>query len=73
MSSSIFATVIILTILFLILSSLGFGLFYLLFAARGGKQTLTALKIRVVLSMTLFLGLLMAVHCGWIYPNPPSL
>lgn len=73
MSSSIFATVIILTAIFIILSSLGFGLFYLLCDANGSKRTMYALSARIVLSMTLFFGLLIAIHCGWIAPNPPAL
>lgn len=73
MGSSTFATILILATIFIILSSLGFGLFYLLCDSNGSKRTLYALSIRVVLSMALFLGLLLAVHCGWIVPNPPSL
>jgi len=65
------ATVIILAILSLILSSLGFGMFYLLSDQNGSKRTAMALSVRVVLSMALFLGLLIAIHLGWIIPNPP--
>lgn len=73
MNSSIIATGIILTILFIILSSLGFGLFYLLYDREGSRRTVMALTVRVALSMTLFLGLLIAIHVGWITPNPPPL
>ena len=73
MGSSIFATVVIVTILFLILASLGFALFYLLAEENGSRSTLMALQVRVALSMTLFLGLLTAIHMGWIIPNPPPL
>lgn len=73
MNSSAIGTLIILVTIFLILSSLGFGLFYLLFNQHNGKQTLKALSIRIGLSMTLFLGLLVAIHFGWIIPEPPPL
>jgi Trk-type K+ transport system membrane component len=73
MGSSIFATIIILTTIFIILSSLGFGLFYLLCDGNGSKRTMYALSVRIVLSMGLFLGLLLAVYNGWIIPSPPPL
>ena len=67
------ATTIILTVLFVILSSLAFGLFYLLRNPSGTGRTATALSVRVGLSMMLFLCLLLAIHEGWIMPNPPPL
>lgn len=73
MGSSIFATVIILTTMFLILSSLGIGLFYLLFNLNTGKQTFKALSLRIALSMMLFMGILLAIYLGWIVPGPPPL
>ena len=73
MSSSIIATFIILTTLFTILTSLGFGLFYLLFEENSSKRTFMALSVRVALSMCLFIGLLGAIHLGWVIPNPPNL
>jgi hypothetical protein len=73
MNPSIFATCIILTILFLILSSLGLGLFYLLFNLNNNQQTFKALSIRIGLSMVLFLGILLAIYLGWIIPEPPPL
>jgi Trk-type K+ transport system membrane component len=73
MGLSNFATVLILTVLFTILSSLGFGMFYLLLDQYGSKRTFMALSVRVALSMSLFLGLLIAIHFGWIIPNPPPL
>jgi len=69
----ILATTLILTILLIIVSSLGFGLFYLLIDQYGSKRTLMALTVRVTLSMTMFLGLLIAIYFGWIIPNPPPL
>jgi len=73
MISSSLATFIILSMLFIILSSLGFGLFYLLFDPNGSKRTFMALSMRIALSMFLFIGLLGAIHLGWIIPNPPNL
>lgn len=73
MTSSMVATLIILSTIFLILSSLGFGLFYLLFNQHTGRQAVAALSIRIALSITLFLGLLLAVHFNWITPAPPPL
>lgn len=73
MGSSIIATVIILTTILAILSSLGYGLFYLLCDTNGSKRTMYALSARISLSMILFLGLLISVHNGWIIPNPPPL
>lgn len=71
--NSSFATFIILTMLLLILLSLGIGLFYLLFNQSGGKRTLRALAIRIGLSMFLFLGLLLAIYFRWVIPGPPPL
>lgn len=73
MTSSLIATVVILTVLFLVLSSLGLGLYYLLSDPKGSKRTFKALSIRVSLAMLLFLGLVIAVYFGWITPNPPPL
>ena len=71
MNPSIFATCIILTTLFLILSSLGLGLFYLLFNLNNNQQTFKALSLRIGLSLVLFLGILLAIYLGWIIPEPP--
>ena len=73
MNSSTIATLIILTTMLVIISSLGFGLFYLLFDKHDGKHTLRALTVRISLSMLLFLGLLLAIYFGWIIPGPPPL
>lgn len=73
MTSSTFATFIILATLFLIVFSLGFGLFYLLFDQKGSRRTFMALSVRVTLALLLFLGLITAIHFGWIQPNPPPL
>jgi len=70
MGTTTIATTIIVTVLFIILASLAFGLFYLLRDTSGTGRTATALSVRVGLSMMLFLCLLLAIHEGWIIPNP---
>ena len=73
MSTSVIATTFILAVLFAILSSLVFGLFYLLSSNHHPARTATSLSVRVGLSMLLFLLLLFAIAQGWITPNPPPL
>lgn len=73
MHSTFLATTTILTTIFLILSSLSFGLFFLLCGSDGSKRIVMALTVRVILSMGLFIGLLWSVYAGWITPNPPAL
>ena len=70
MGSSTVATFLILTMLFAILSSLGFALFHLLREEHDSQKTAKALSVRVGLSLSLFLGLLFAIQMGWIIPNP---
>jgi Trk-type K+ transport system membrane component len=65
-------TVLILSTLLMIITSLGFGLFYLL-TEDNGQKTAKFLSIRVTLSMLLFLTMILAIHQGWITPNPPPL
>lgn len=72
MATSTIATFAILTTLFLILSSLGYGLFSMLLGTNDGK-TVRALSWRIGLSMFLFFSLLVAIHQGWVVPNPPPL
>ncbi len=73
MTSSSLATFVILTILFLVLSSLALSLYYLLSDPKGSKRTFTALSVRVSLAMLLFIGIIIAIYLGWITPNPPPL
>lgn len=70
---SFLSNLIVLLILFAIIASLGYGLFFLLFNQGNGTQTYKALVIRICLSMMLFLGLIVAIFFGWITPGPPPL
>ena len=54
---------------FLILSSLGIALFYLMRDKGRSHRTVQALAMRVALSITLFLILLGSYKMGWIAPT----
>ncbi|TJY58958.1 DUF2909 domain-containing protein [Sinimarinibacterium sp. CAU 1509] len=59
-------------IVVLLLAILGALMTSMLFLVRDGserKRTLTGLKIRVALSVTLILFLMLAYHQGWIHPH----
>lgn len=73
MGTSTIATVIILAMLLAIISSLGFGLFYLLQNEDSSKKTVHALTLRVGFSATLFLSLLLAIQQGWVIPTPVAI
>lgn len=73
MNSSIIATFLIITSLLLILASLVFGLFYLLLDQHQSKRIVTALSIRITLSMLLFGAIALSVYLGLIIPAPPPL
>lgn len=70
MQTSFLFTLLVLLLLFLILSSLAFGLYYLIKDEGEKKRTVKALTIRIVLSLLLFLILLMAFALGFITPHP---
>jgi len=53
----------------LIIGSLGFALFFLMRDRGRGNRTVQALAMRVGLSVTLFLLVLLAYKLGWIQPN----
>jgi hypothetical protein len=53
----------------LIISSLGFALFFLMRDKGKSNRTVHALAIRVGLSITLFVMLLIAYKLGWIQPT----
>lgn len=52
-----------------IFASLGSGLYYLSRDGQGSPRVLKALKIRVALSITLILFLLVSYVAGWISPD----
>lgn len=70
---SLFANVVVLTMMLAILISLGAGLYYLLFTTPRGNHTYRALVLRIGLSMLLFLGLVFSIYMGWVTPVPPPL
>lgn len=59
----------VLTLLALILLSLGSGMFFLTRDDSKGKRTVTALTLRIGLSLTLFVLLLVGYFAGWIQPH----
>ncbi len=63
---------IVITLL-VILASLGSGLFYLMKDRGESRRTLNALTLRIVLSVTLFLLILLGLFTGAIAPNPSPL
>jgi len=60
---------VVIIILFAILVSLGFGLWFLAKDDQGSGRMLTALKIRVLLSAVLIGFLVFGYFQGWIFPN----
>lgn len=61
--------IVILVLLAAIVASLFSGLFFLLNDESDKRRTLTALKIRVALSITLLLFLALAFTNGWLQPH----
>jgi len=59
---------IVLLILLAILISLGSGLYYLIKDREGSSRLMKALTIRIALSATLILFLIISYSLGWISP-----
>ncbi len=59
--------------LFVIVASLGSALFYLMRDRGDSRRTLNALKLRIGLSIVLFLLILLGVFTGVIAPNQSPL
>jgi DUF2909 family protein len=57
---------VVIAVLVLIVASLGSALFFVFHDRSGSKRAVTALAIRVGLSMGLFLLLMAAYYFGWI-------
>ena len=57
------------TTILIIIASLGSSLFYLIKDRGQTNRTLNALKVRIVLSVTLFLLILLGFFTGVITPN----
>lgn len=61
--------IVVFLLLAAIVASLGSGLYYLTRDGQGSPRVLKALKIRVALSATLILFLVLAYTLGWIAPG----
>lgn len=59
----------IIVVMIFILSSLGFGLYYLVRDQGKTKRTVRALTLRITLSILLFIALFVAFAMGWIAPH----
>lgn len=59
----------ILFIMLIILGALGSGLFYLVSDSGNSKRTVKALTIRIAISMSLFIFLIIAFKLGLIKPH----
>lgn len=64
-----YAKVIIVVLLLAILASLMTSMVFLVRDRSDRKRTLTGLKIRIALSITLILFVLLSWHQGWIAPH----
>jgi len=62
-------TILILVMIAMILSSLASGLFFLVTDKGRNKKIVRTLSIRVVLSISLFVGLFIAFKFGYITPH----
>ncbi len=69
MIAAMLPKIVILVLLAAIVASLFSGLFFLLNDESDKRRTLTALKIRVALSITLLLFLALAFTNGWLQPH----
>jgi hypothetical protein len=57
---------VVIAVLVLIVASLGSALFFVFHDRSGSKRAVTALAIRVGLSLALFLALMAAYYFGWM-------
>jgi hypothetical protein len=63
------AKVILVVLLLAIVASLFSGLFFLMHDDSSKRRTLTALKVRVALSIVLLIFLALAFSQGWLAPH----
>ncbi|MCI0748954.1 MAG: DUF2909 domain-containing protein [Nevskiales bacterium] len=71
----LWAKIIVVLLLLAIVTTLFSGFFFLVNDDSGRRRLLTALKLRVALSITLIVFLAVAYFNGWILPHglrPPS-
>lgn len=63
------AKLVVIALLFVIIGSLGSGLYFVLHDDSGSNRAVKALSWRIGLSVAAFLFLLLAGWLGWIEPN----
>lgn len=63
--------IVIILMLLLILASLGSGLAFMIRDRSGSPRTIKALTVRVALSITLFILLMLAYATGLLAPHGP--
>lgn len=59
-------TLLIVAVLLVILWNLGAGLYYMLVDKGGSKRTVNALTRRIVISIALIVGVVIAASMGWL-------
>ncbi len=71
---SMLTKIVVIALLLTIVVALFSSVFFLVKDDSGKKRTLTMLKIRVALSLTLIAFVIVAYYMGWIHPHGgPSL
>ena len=66
---SMLTKIVVIALLFTIVAALFSSVFFLVKDDSGKKRTLTMLKIRVGLSLTLIVFVILAYYMGWIQPH----
>lgn len=64
------AKLTVITLLLAVVATLFTSVFFLVKDESGKRRTLTALKVRVALSVTLIAFVVLAYTMGWIHPHP---
>lgn len=64
-----FTKIFIIFVMFLIATSLGSGLFFLIRDTGNSKRTVKALSLRIGMSLSLFIFLFIAFRLGLIHPH----
>ncbi len=64
--------IIVIAVMVIILLSLGSALLFLVKDMGKSKRVVKALTIRIAISLTLFILLIVSFAMGWIHPHPLS-
>lgn len=64
--------ILVVGVMIIILLSLGSALMFLVKDMGKGKRVIKALTIRIAVSFSLFILLMVAFAMGWIHPHPLS-